>query len=44
MMTAPLMMRGAFDVSVMDDGGAERHFAGDFFRKSSAWPLHPSLS
>ena len=44
MMTAPLMMRVAFAVAGMDAVGAERHFAGDFFRKSSAWPSHPSLS
>ena len=44
MMTAPLMMRVAFDVAGMDNVGADRHVGGDFFKKSSVWPSHPSLS
>ena len=44
MMTAPLMMRVAFAVAGMDAVGADRHLGVAFFRKSSAWPSHPSLS
>ena len=44
MMTAPLMMRVAFAVAGMDAVGVDRHLGGDFFKKSSACPSHPSLS
>ena len=43
-MTAPLMMRVAFAVAGVDYVGADRYLGGDFFKKSSAWSSHPSLS
>jgi hypothetical protein len=42
-MTVPLMIRVAFAVAGMEAVGAECHCAGEFLRKSSAWPSHPSL-
>ena len=44
MMTATLMMRVYFVVAGMDDVGTDRHLGVAFFKKSSAWPSHPSLS
>ena len=43
-MTVPLMMRVAFAVAGIVAVGADRHLGGEFFRKSSAWLSHPSLS
>ena len=43
-MTAPLMIRVAFAVAGVEAVGAERHLAGEFRRKYSAWLSHPSFS
>ena len=43
MMTAPWMVRVDFAVAGMEAVGAECHLAGEFLRKSSAWPSHPSF-
>ena len=43
-MTAPWMVRVAFAVVGMEAVGAECHLAGEFLRKSSACPSHPSFS
>ena len=44
MMTAPLIVMVAFAVAVMEAVGSECHCAGEFLRKSSTWPSHPSFS
>ena len=44
MMTEPLMIRVALAIAGMDAVGADRHLGVECFRKSSAWPSHPSLS
>ena len=43
-MSKPLMVRMAFAVVGMEAVGAECHLAGEFLRKSYAWPSQPSFS
>ena len=43
-MTVLLRYRMDFAVAGVEVVGAERHLAGEFMRKSSAWPSYPSFS
>ena len=44
MMTLPWMNMVAFAVAGVEAVGADHNLAGEFRRKSSAWPSHPSFS